>query len=40
MLGVTLLLFPLMFSGFRVNRWEGGLLFAVYGVYLWRLLAA
>jgi cation:H+ antiporter len=38
MLGVTLLLFPLIFSGFRVNRWEGGVLFAVYGVYLWTLL--
>jgi cation:H+ antiporter len=34
MLGVTLLLFPLMFTGTRINRREGGLLLAVYGVYL------
>lgn len=39
MLGVTLLLFPLMFTGRRINRWEGGLLLAVYVVYLAVLLA-
>lgn len=38
MMGVTLLLFPVMFSGLRVNRWEGGLLLAVYGTYLAILL--
>jgi len=39
MLGSTLLLFPFMFTGRLVNRWEGGVLLALYGVYLWRLLA-
>jgi cation:H+ antiporter len=39
MLGVTLLLFPLMYTGLRINRWEGGLLLAAYGVYLAVLLA-
>ncbi|MEO7823875.1 MAG: calcium/sodium antiporter, partial [Paraperlucidibaca sp.] len=34
MLGITLLLLPLMWTGWRVNRVEGGLLLAVYGVYL------
>jgi cation:H+ antiporter len=38
MLGVTLLLFPLMFTGRRVNRFEGGLLLAVYAAYLVLLL--
>jgi cation:H+ antiporter len=38
MLGVTVLLFPLMFTGLRINRWEGGLLLAVYGTYLGLLL--
>lgn len=38
MLGVTLLLFPIMRTGFRVRRWEGGLLIAVYCVYLGFLL--
>ena len=40
MLGVTLLLFPFMFTGFRINRWEGVLLLAAYGVYLGVLLMA
>jgi cation:H+ antiporter len=39
MLGVTLLLFPVMFTGLRVNRVEGGLLLGVYGVYMTLLLA-
>ena len=38
MLGVTLLLFPIMFTGLRVTRWEGGVLLACYGVYLGLLL--
>jgi cation:H+ antiporter len=38
MLGTTLLLFPLMYTGFRVTRWEGGLLLAIYAVYLALLL--
>ncbi len=39
MLGVTLLLFPIMFTGLRVSRWEGGVLLSVYGVYLGLLLS-
>jgi cation:H+ antiporter len=38
MLGVTLLLFPVMFTGMRVNRWEGALLLGIYVVYLALLL--
>jgi cation:H+ antiporter len=38
MLGITLLLFPIMYTGRRITRWEGGLLLAVYGVYLGLLL--
>ena len=39
MLWITLLLFPIIFSGRRVTRWEGGLLIAVYGAYLALLLS-
>ncbi len=39
MLGITLLLFPLMFTKLQVSRWEGGVLMAVYCVYLWMLLS-
>jgi cation:H+ antiporter len=38
MLGVTLLLFPLMYTGRRVNRWEGGVLIAAYVAYMVVLL--
>jgi cation:H+ antiporter len=38
MLGVTLLLFPLIFSGRRIARWEGAVLLAFYGLYLAFLL--
>jgi len=38
MLGITLLLFPLMFSGLRINRFEGALLLAGYAIYLGLLL--
>jgi cation:H+ antiporter len=38
MFGVTLLLLPLMYTGFRVVRWEGGLLLAIYAAYLVQLL--
>lgn len=38
MLGVTLMLFPIMFTGLQVNRWEGAGLFAAYGIYLGFLL--
>ncbi len=40
MLGVTLLLFPIMFTGLRVNRWEGGVLLGTYCAYLGLLLFA
>lgn len=38
MLGVTVLLFPLMFTGRKINRLEGGVLLAVYVVYMVLLL--
>lgn len=38
MLGVTFGLFPLMYTGLRVNRWEGALLLATYVTYLGLLL--
>ena len=38
MLGVTLLLFPIMLTGLRVGRREGGLLSVTYCVYLGLLL--
>lgn len=38
MLGTALLLLPVLGRGMRVARWEGALLVAVYGVYLWTLL--
>lgn len=40
MLGITLLLFPIMFTGLRVDRWEGAVLLAVYCTYLGLLLRA
>ena len=40
MLGVTLLLFPIMFTGRRIVRSEGMLLLAVYAAYLVSVLAA
>jgi cation:H+ antiporter len=39
MLGVTLLLFPLMFTDSRLSRWEGAGLFAAYGIYIGVLLS-
>jgi len=39
MLGITLFLFPLMYSGRRINRVEGGLLMAAYLAYMFILLA-
>jgi len=38
MLGVTVLLFPLIFTRRRINRWEGIVLLTAYGVYLTMLL--
>lgn len=39
MMGVTVLLFPMMYTGLSIKRWEGGVLLAVYCAYLWTLLA-
>ncbi|MBM4069081.1 MAG: calcium/sodium antiporter [Planctomycetes bacterium] len=39
MLAVTVLIFPLMFTGRRINRWEGALLLAIYAAYLSMLLS-
>ncbi len=38
MLGTTLLLFPLMATGLKVQRWEGVVLLITYGGYMWWLL--
>jgi cation:H+ antiporter len=38
MLGVTLLLFPLLYTSRRISRWEGAVLLMLYGVYLTVLL--
>jgi cation:H+ antiporter len=40
MLGVTLLLFPIIFTGRRISQLEGALLMGAYGVYLTLLIAA
>lgn len=40
MLAATLLLFPIMFNGRRICRWEGAVLLSVYVAYLWLLLKA
>jgi cation:H+ antiporter len=38
MLGLTALLAPIMFTGLKVNRWEGAILLAIYCIYLGLLL--
>jgi len=38
MLGVTLILFPIMFTGLRISRIEGALLISIYLIYLLILL--
>jgi hypothetical protein len=38
MIGTALLLLPLLFSGARISRVEGGLLTAAYGLYVGVLL--
>lgn len=40
MLAITLLLVPMMYTGLKVSRWEGGLLLTVYCVYLGLLITA
>ncbi|HAV62104.1 MAG TPA: sodium:calcium antiporter [Verrucomicrobiales bacterium] len=37
MIGFSLLLVPIARTGFKLQRWEGGLLLALYGGYLWHL---
>lgn len=39
MVVVAILLLPLARTGFRVQRWEGALLLAAYGGFLWMLVA-
>jgi cation:H+ antiporter len=39
MLGVTLILGPIMMTGLRISRWEGGVLLAVYAIYLGMLIS-
>ena len=39
LLGATILLFPIMLTGLRISRREGGLLVAVYAAYIGLLLA-
>ncbi len=38
MIGFTLLLYPIMRSGHRITRMEGGILLLVYGLYIYFLL--
>lgn len=38
MLGVTILLFPVLYTGLRIRRWEGILLLILYGIYMAVLL--
>jgi cation:H+ antiporter len=37
MIGISLVLLVIAWTGFRLRRWEGGLLLAIYGGYLWHL---
>ncbi len=39
MVGMSLLLVPLLLTGCRLARWEGGLLLVLYAVYLVTLVA-
>lgn len=38
MVGTALLLYPVLWRGMKVERWEGAVLVAVYAVYLWLLI--
>jgi cation:H+ antiporter len=40
MVGVAILVLPMARSGFRLNRWEGAILLAVYGGYIFYLLGS
>ena len=37
MVGFSAALFPLLYTGRRLLRWEGALLLLAYGLYLWKL---
>lgn len=39
MLGISLLLFPIVLSGYRVNRWEGAGLVSIYIAYIYMVIA-
>ena len=40
MIGFSVLLLVIAWTGFKLRRWEGALLLALYGVYLWHLWPA
>ena len=37
MIGISLVLLAIAWTGFKLRRWEGALLLALYGGYLWHL---
>ncbi len=37
MIGISLVLLVIAWTGFKLRRWEGALLLAIYGGYLWHL---
>jgi cation:H+ antiporter len=37
MIGVSIVLLIIAWTGFKLRRWEGALLLAIYGGYLWHL---
>jgi cation:H+ antiporter len=37
MIGISLVLLAIAWTGFKLRRWEGALLLAIYGGYLWHL---
>jgi len=37
MVAFSMILLPLLYTGAKLQRWEGGLLLLGYGAYLWRL---
>jgi cation:H+ antiporter len=37
MIGISLVLLVIAWTGFKLRRWEGALLLALYGGYLWHL---
>lgn len=40
MVGLSVLMAAIAWTGFLLRRWEGALLLLVYGVYLWHLWPA